>query len=49
VHAAYAAGLYPRNLEVAGLGLEQAFLAITEEATTEEAATERAARKEAAL
>jgi ABC-2 type transport system ATP-binding protein len=49
VHAVYAAGLYPRNLEVAGLGLEQAFLAITEEATTEEAATERAARKEAAL
>jgi ABC-2 type transport system ATP-binding protein len=36
VHAVYAAGLYPRNLEVAGLGLEQAFLAITEEATTEE-------------
>jgi ABC-2 type transport system ATP-binding protein len=29
VHAVYAAGLYPRNLEVAGLGLEQAFLAIT--------------------
>ncbi|WP_329312911.1 ABC transporter ATP-binding protein [Streptomyces sp. NBC_01262] len=33
VHAVYAAGLYPRNLEVAGLGLEQAFLAITEEAS----------------
>jgi ABC-2 type transport system ATP-binding protein len=31
VHAVYAAGLYPRNLEVAGLGLEQAFLAITAE------------------
>ncbi|MFD9377328.1 ABC transporter ATP-binding protein [Streptomyces sp. NPDC059999] len=30
VHAVYALGLYPRNLEVAGLGLEQAFLALTE-------------------
>ncbi|MEC3996797.1 ABC transporter ATP-binding protein [Actinacidiphila sp. DG2A-62] len=30
VHALYGLGLYPRNLEVAGLGLEQAFLAITE-------------------
>ncbi|MFJ5551270.1 ABC transporter ATP-binding protein [Streptomyces sp. NPDC093225] len=30
VHAVYAAGLYPRNLEVAGLGLEQAFIALTE-------------------
>ena len=29
VHALYALGLYPRDLEVAGLGLEQAFLAIT--------------------
>lgn len=29
VHAVYAAGLYPRNLEGTGLGLEQAFLAIT--------------------
>jgi ABC-2 type transport system ATP-binding protein len=29
MHAVYALGLYPRNLEVAGLGLEQAFLAIT--------------------
>ncbi|MFE9248024.1 ABC transporter ATP-binding protein [Streptomyces sp. NPDC007088] len=37
VHALYALGtVYPRNLEVAGLGLEQAFVAITsaEEATT---------------
>ncbi|MBT2455375.1 ABC transporter ATP-binding protein [Streptomyces sp. ISL-86] len=33
VHAVYALGLYPRNLEVAGLGLEQAFIALTEEAT----------------
>jgi ABC-2 type transport system ATP-binding protein len=30
VHAVYAAGLYPRHLEVTGLGLEQAFVAITE-------------------
>ncbi|MEU6867213.1 ABC transporter ATP-binding protein [Streptomyces sp. NPDC046876] len=30
VHAVYALGLYPRNLEVAGLGLEQAFIALTE-------------------
>ncbi|MGP9018785.1 ABC transporter ATP-binding protein [Streptomyces sp. BR1] len=30
VHAVYGLGLYPRNLEVAGLGLEQAFVAITE-------------------
>ncbi|WP_369172185.1 ABC transporter ATP-binding protein [Streptomyces sp. R28] len=30
VHALYGLGLYPRNLEVAGLGLEQAFVAITE-------------------
>nr|WP_212911829.1 ABC transporter ATP-binding protein [Streptomyces sp. TS71-3] len=29
VHAVYGHGLYPRNLEVAGLGLEQAFVAIT--------------------
>ncbi|WP_405587052.1 ABC transporter ATP-binding protein [Streptomyces sp. NBC_01190] len=37
VHAVYALGLYPRNLEVSGLGLEQAFLAITDAATAEEA------------
>ncbi|MCB5164426.1 ABC transporter ATP-binding protein [Streptomyces bambusae] len=30
VHALYGLGLYPRNLEVAGLGLEQAFIALTE-------------------
>ncbi|TKA08967.1 ABC transporter ATP-binding protein [Actinacidiphila oryziradicis] len=29
VHAIYAAGLYPHSLEVTGLGLEQAFLALT--------------------
>ncbi|MFG2717491.1 ABC transporter ATP-binding protein [Streptomyces sp. NPDC048416] len=35
MHAVYGLGLYPRHLEVAGLGLEQAFVAITsaEEAT----------------
>ena len=37
-HAIYGLGLYPRNLEVAGLGLEQAFIAITDAATAEEAA-----------
>ncbi|MDQ0599143.1 ABC-2 type transport system ATP-binding protein [Streptomyces canus] len=30
VHALYGLGVYPRNIEVAGLGLEQAFVAITE-------------------
>ncbi|MHC3461795.1 ABC transporter ATP-binding protein [Streptomyces flavovirens] len=30
VHALYGLGLYPRALEVAGLGLEQAFVALTE-------------------
>ncbi|MGW0709094.1 ABC transporter ATP-binding protein [Streptomyces sp. NPDC002643] len=36
VHALYGLGFHPRNLEVAGLGLEQAFVAITaaEEART---------------
>ncbi|GAA4298612.1 ABC transporter ATP-binding protein [Streptomyces venetus] len=29
VHALYGLGVHPRNLEVAGLGLEQAFVAIT--------------------
>ncbi|MET7854650.1 ABC transporter ATP-binding protein [Streptomyces avermitilis] len=29
VHALYGLGVFPRNLEVAGLGLEQAFVAIT--------------------
>ncbi|MFF7730978.1 ABC transporter ATP-binding protein [Streptomyces sp. NPDC008001] len=38
VHALYGLGVYPRNLEVAGLGLEQAFIAITDAATAEEAA-----------
>jgi ABC-2 type transport system ATP-binding protein len=30
VHALYGLGVYPRNLEVTGLGLEQAFVALTE-------------------
>ncbi|MEV8605322.1 ABC transporter ATP-binding protein [Streptomyces griseoviridis] len=30
VHALYGLGVYPRNLEVSGLGLEQAFVAITQ-------------------
>jgi ABC-2 type transport system ATP-binding protein len=30
VHALYSLGVYPRNLEVTGLGLEQAFVALTE-------------------
>ncbi|WP_329175042.1 ABC transporter ATP-binding protein [Streptomyces sp. NBC_01477] len=38
-HAVYGLGLYPRNLEVAGLGLEQAFLAITDAATAANAGT----------
>jgi ABC-2 type transport system ATP-binding protein len=37
MHAVYGLGLYPRNLEVSGLGLEQAFLAITDAATALEA------------
>ncbi|WP_190132712.1 ABC transporter ATP-binding protein [Streptomyces mashuensis] len=37
VHALYGMGFYPRNLEVAGLGLEQAFLAINDAANAEEA------------
>ncbi|MDI5970458.1 ABC transporter ATP-binding protein [Streptomyces sp. SL13] len=35
-HAVYGLGLYPRNLEVTGLGLEQAFIAITDAASAEE-------------
>ena len=38
VAALYRAGLYPRGLEVTGLGLEQAFLTITEQAARAEAA-----------
>ncbi|MEU7132170.1 ABC transporter ATP-binding protein [Streptomyces sp. NPDC046261] len=39
VHALYGLGFYPRNLEVAGLGLEQAFIALNDAATAEEAAS----------
>ncbi len=35
-HAVYGLGLYPRNLEVSGLGLEQAFIALTDAASAEE-------------
>jgi ABC-2 type transport system ATP-binding protein len=35
--AVYRAGLYPRGLEVAGVGLEQAFITITAEAASTEA------------
>ncbi|MEU8822595.1 ABC transporter ATP-binding protein [Streptomyces sp. NPDC048636] len=38
VHAVYGLGLYPRGLEVAGLGLEQAFLTLTDAATQKESA-----------
>ncbi|MEU6761157.1 ABC transporter ATP-binding protein [Streptomyces sp. NPDC046853] len=47
VHALYGLGLYPRNLEVAGLGLEQAFVAITAAEETEEAGKAGKAGKEA--
>ena len=38
VHGLYGLGVYPRGLEVAGLGLEQAFLTLTQQAETQEAA-----------
>ena len=37
MHAIYRLDLYPRNLEVSGLGLEQAFIALTDAASAEEA------------
>ncbi|UWE12415.1 ABC transporter ATP-binding protein [Actinacidiphila bryophytorum] len=46
-YAVYGLGLYPRNLEVAGLGLEQAFLAITDAATAAGANAAGAADDEA--
>lgn len=46
VHGLYAAGLYPRGIEVTGLGLEQAFLAITEKAERAERAGASAAHHE---
>ncbi|WP_241777833.1 ABC transporter ATP-binding protein [Streptomyces sp. CT34] len=44
VHALYGLGLYPRNLEVSGLGLEQAFIAITTASDATPATAEEAAR-----
>ncbi|WP_326785691.1 ABC transporter ATP-binding protein [Streptomyces sp. NBC_00151] len=44
VHALYGLGVYPRNLEVAGLGLEQAFVAITEAEEANRGAAEDATR-----
>ncbi|MEY2246197.1 ABC transporter ATP-binding protein [Streptomyces sp. SAS_267] len=44
VHALYGLGVYPRNLEVAGLGLEQAFVAITEAEEATRGAAEDTAR-----
>ncbi|MGC4981258.1 ABC transporter ATP-binding protein [Streptomyces sp. DT193] len=44
VHALYGLGVYPRNLEVAGLGLEQAFIAITEAEEANRGAAEDATR-----
>ncbi|MFG2312156.1 ABC transporter ATP-binding protein [Streptomyces sp. NPDC048566] len=44
VYALYGLGLHPRNLEVAGLGLEQAFVAITAAEEAHRAAAEEAAR-----
>ncbi|MFG3252783.1 ABC transporter ATP-binding protein [Streptomyces sp. NPDC048172] len=40
VHALYGLGLYPHGLEVTGLGLEQAFLTLTQQAETREAREE---------
>ncbi|REK85776.1 ABC transporter ATP-binding protein [Streptomyces inhibens] len=44
VHALYGLGLYPHHLEVAGLGLEQAFLAITTASDATPATDEETAR-----
>ncbi|BDM72448.1 ABC transporter ATP-binding protein [Streptomyces nigrescens] len=44
VHAVYRLGLYPHNLEVAGLGLEQAFIALTTASDQSPATAEEAAR-----
>ncbi|MEU9121421.1 ABC transporter ATP-binding protein [Streptomyces sp. NPDC048506] len=44
VHAVYRLGLYPHNLEVSGLGLEQAFIAITTASDRTPATAEEAAR-----
>jgi ABC-2 type transport system ATP-binding protein len=44
VHALYGLGLYPHNLQVAGLGLEQAFIAITTASDATDGTAEEAAR-----
>ncbi|MCB5909784.1 ABC transporter ATP-binding protein [Streptomyces pinistramenti] len=44
VHAVYGLGLYPHNLEVAGLGLEQAFIALTTASDATATTAEEAAR-----
>ncbi|WP_310722736.1 ABC transporter ATP-binding protein [Streptomyces sp. N2A] len=44
VHAVYRLGLYPHNLEVSGLGLEQAFIALTTASDQSPATAEEAAR-----
>ncbi|KIZ14265.1 ABC transporter ATP-binding protein [Streptomyces natalensis] len=44
VHALYGLGAYPRNLEVSGLGLEQAFIALTTASDATSATAEEAAR-----
>ncbi|MEU9110377.1 ABC transporter ATP-binding protein [Streptomyces sp. NPDC048483] len=44
VHALYGLGVYPRNLEVSGLGLEQAFIALTTASDATPATAEEAAR-----
>ncbi|MEU0780752.1 ABC transporter ATP-binding protein [Streptomyces sp. NPDC006173] len=45
VHALYGLGVFPRNLEVAGLGLEQAFVAITAAEEANRTAAEEATSK----
>ncbi|MFH8678563.1 ABC transporter ATP-binding protein [Streptomyces lydicus] len=44
VHALYGLGLYPHHLEVSGLGLEQAFIALTTASDQAPATAEEAAR-----
>ncbi|MFI9047525.1 ABC transporter ATP-binding protein [Streptomyces sp. NPDC053427] len=44
VHALYGLGAYPRNLEVSGLGLEQAFIALTTASDATPTTAEEAAR-----
>ncbi|GAB7031225.1 ABC transporter ATP-binding protein [Streptomyces sp. NPDC021749] len=44
VHAVYRLGLYPHHLEVSGLGLEQAFIALTTASDRSPATAEEAAR-----